>query len=340
MARSNQPTDFTKVVTPINNTRFFKSQLYAKPNAENLNCDCYYRKPEVDNFPDDKSYQIALDIFNANEKEYEDAVKNGLQTKVFDENTKKYEVDLTIKSEKNENSSYQAIAGRLLNFYTISDTFNDGKVKQKFIADVMDFKANERYQIELSIAVVGRKFIDKICSLTATDLQHDIQFSLNKYVNQHTKKPTAAAKVFVLDSNAEHGRREIEGIYELSVFDQASQKTISLCKGSEANNEEFLKALEMKIENAVDKPLVKFYKRITMEFQENVLKPCVTEMFKEMGWNMEIKDEMKDKKMIDGKVINEKTREVIYLTPINGLSETSKATAEKPSDELAEDLPF
>jgi hypothetical protein len=374
MARPNQTAnEFTKTITPINNTRFIEVEFFATKDEEKFVAKVPYNEPDAAIFPDDESYQVALKIFNENEIDFLKAKKNNWSTEIFvgteqekfafnelyntmkDGNDvllketvitvkskykkplKKHEISIT-KNFDNGNTE-QFISGKLLNFYYIADTLKNKQVKNKFTADIMDFDNNERYSFECAIAVVARKFIDRICSMTNEQLKSDVKISLNRYKSKYGDQIKVSPNVSIVDKDSKYGYTDIAGCYEVSVYDDKNKISVATPQGTESNNAEFLKAFNNKVGGGGDRQILEFYKRIVSNFQSEILKPHVTEFFKTMGWDMEIKDEFyKDKFLKDGS--NEKRREVIYLTPINGLSETPKDTVEKPSDILEEDLPF
>jgi len=334
MALSNQDNN-VRVITPINNCRFFKAVFSAKQDNEAFITSVYYKEPDRDVFPTEESYSVAYEIFEKNEKAFAISKSNGLPTRVDADGGKSFQIDLT--KSTNDGGTYQSISGRLLNFYTIEDIFKDGKTKQKFIADIFDFKENERYSVELSIAVFGRKFIDKITSLTPEQLRHDIQLSFNRF--EIDGKQRATSKVFVLDPESEFGKYEVEGTYEISEWAEGTGYTAKP-KGSAKNNKEFLSALENKLESGVDKPFVKFYKRIVEEFQTNIVIPTTQCLFTEMGYDMEIKDKVRTLPVKEDRV-EVKTAEVINLTPINKLQSGEKNLVNESIDAPnAENLPF
>lgn len=349
MARSNQNSDYEKVITPITNCRWFQSALYAKPNAENFNTKVFYfTEPERDSFPTDESYEVAKGIFDSNQTDFAAAKEAGLKAvEVFNKDGKlsgyEYEVDLS-QTLKNGNI-VQSVSGRLLNFYPLKDTLNTGDVKHKWIADLFDFDTNEKYTVTLSIAVLGRKLIDAICNLTPEQLQNNIELSFVRYEYKGSWRIKTELKV--LTDTAEFGREAVANVFEISTWDEKAGKKgayKSTPTGSKADNKEFLAALKSKLakDRDADSLFVAFYNRIAGTFQETILKPTVTAMFEGMGWSMEIEEEIKSKTVKDGRnsvTIEEKSREVIYLTS-NERGVTASADAESPEPAVADDMPF
>lgn len=342
MARSNESQNVIKEITPINNARYFKCVLSATQDKENLKAEVYYTEPDRSFFPSDESYQIALDIFKKNEAEFDKAKDSGVSTTIYNNNgktAKKFAVDL---SKKLTNGNIvQAISGRLLNFYSVLDTFNDGKSKQKWVADLFDFSKNERYIVEITIATVSRKWLDAITSLTSEQLKHNIELAFVRYEYKGQQK--IKAEVNVLDPNSQYGRVKVEQTFEKSQYNEKTMSSIAIPSGSKSDNEEFIKALNGKIEDKTDSLLVKFYKRIAVNFQENVLLPSVKEMFNEMGFNCEIKDETVKKNISTKqgtKEIEEKVREVVWLTPKDAQNIPNDSSENKPDEGMSDDLPF
>lgn len=329
MALSNQG-EKVRVINPINNCRYFKSVFSAKQDKEGFYVSVYYTEPERDVFPDDESYEIAYAIFQENEKSYAKSEESGLSVRDNEKGGKSYQLDLTLNTQNG--GTYQAISGRLLNFYPLADIFPDGKKKQKFIADLWDEKSNERYGVEISIAVFGRKFIDKVIALTPEQLQHPIQFSFNRF--EINGQPKMAAKLYVLDPAAEYGRVEIEGKFEIATWDEKNGYTATP-KGTAAENKVFLKALNAKLEDGNDKPFVKFYTTIVENFQSKVLNPIVVKMFAQMGWDMEIKDRMGRRK-VKNETVEMKVKEIIHLIS-NGTEETEKNVEKVSTEENKEE---
>lgn len=342
MALSNQENS-VRTINPINNCRFYKSVFSAKQDQEGFITSVYYKEPDRDSFPSDKTYEVAYDIFEKNEKAFALSQDKGLLTRLDANGGKSYQLDLT--KADNSGGSYQAISGRLLNFFTVEDIFKDGKKKQKFIADIFDFKANERYIVEFSIAVLGRKFIDKITSLTSEQLQHNVQISFNRF--EIDGKSRATSKVFVLDPQAEYGRVEVEGTYEISKWEEGKGYTATP-KGTKKNNTAYLKALESKMEEGSDRPFIKFYKGVTDEFQANTVIPTTKNFFNEMGYDMEIKDRMRTLPVKDDRV-ELKVGEVIWLTPNSVATEETEILTKEIKEPVTtdggdnygeEDVPF
>jgi hypothetical protein len=345
MATTNNNDSQVKTITPLTNLRVYKAEFKGTANKEGFYPSLYYTEPDRDSYPDDESYNIAHEIFEKNEKDFEKAKKMGMETFVNDKGGKKY---LLTWKVPNDNGTYEAISGRLLNFFTYEDVFPDGTPKQKWVVDMFDAKAKERYIIELPIAVPSRKFLDKITSLTPEQLKHNIQISFNTFEINGTRR--TASRVYVFDDshpNAEYGKYEVEGTYEVSVWEEGKGYT-STPKGKKKDNEEYLNALQAKMKYRSDADFITFYKRIAENFQTKVLLPVTEAMFADMGFDMEIKDQTK-KTPVKGEKVEIKSGESIWLTPNSVVSEETEIPTqdtEEPvtidgSDEgEGEELPF
>ena len=333
MARSNQGGDVRKI-TPINNCKYIKVKFDAKKDKEALVASVYYYEPKRESYPDNESFEIAKAVYESNELDFQKALDSGLNTKINDNGAKSYALNLTANSK---NGTYESISGKILNFYTLTDTFNDGKVKNIFRVDMYDEKTNERYEVDFSIAVLGRKFVDKLTSLTEEELQHNIQIAFTRFEINNQQR--VAPKVYVLNADAEYGRVEKHGTYEISKWEEGSGYTATP-SGSKANNKEFLAALENKIENGVDKPLIKFYKKIVEAYQKDVIIPFTTARYLELGWNLEITDYSREKKVKDS-VIEEKTGEMLNLVKIGEAEpEVTSTEPEENTTGDSDDIPF
>lgn len=347
MARSNENVKFKKVITPITNCRWYQCALYLSKGSENLNCKMYFGlEPNREVFPDDESYNVALDNWNKNMADFEEAEDS---REIISKSTKEhvgyeYFVDLTDKKylEKSGNIR-QTISGRLINFYPhMQDTLQkNGEIKSYWVVELLDETKREKYTLKVSVAIKGRELIDKICNLTTEQLKNPIEISLNLY--EAYGRECVDTGVKVLD-NTQYGTK-VESFYEFSDWNDKSKKKVLKSKGTKSDNKEFAAAFYLNLEKkfAEAEDLFKtFYSRISLRFQQETLIPVMTEYWKSKGWDMEIKDKIEDKQVKKGRkteTVTEKTREVIYLTPIAGTNKPNHAST-VDDNEVIDDMPF
>jgi len=254
-----------------------------------------------------------------------------------------YEIDLTNKDYQEKSGNIrQAISGHLINFYPhMKDTLPNGEIKSYWVADLMDFTTKEKYTLKISYARKGRELIDKICSLTSEQLQNPIEISLNLY-EAHGRE-CVDTDVKVLDG-AKYGTK-VESFYETSVWNDKNKKYVLKPKGTKSDNKEFTEAFNLSLAKKFPEAaeaFKTFYSRISLRFQQETLITAMNDYWSKKGWSMDIQDREDEKTVKKGRkteVIKEKTREVIYLTPIAGTNKPNHVST-VDDNEVIDDMPF
>lgn len=347
MAISSNSEKYIRTITPINNLQFYKSIFKAKKGNEHFLTEVYYTEPDRGVYPDNSSYQDALEVFNKNEKAFKQAKVDGMATEEF-ENGKKYFVDLG-----KGNPDVESISGYIINAFIYDDVFpSDGNTASRCVLDMADFKSKERYRVELPLARTTRDFIDKLCTLTPEQLVYPIEISLNRFADSKGVQ-RLARKVKVLDPNAEYGKYEVERVYENSVYNKKEGINVPKPRGDEKLNKVYLDALKMAIEDEAPKRIKKFYLELFENFAEKIVKPFAKKLFEGKGWEIE---KIEDKERVTfvkttGEEVTFKYSETMWLTPISSnestVGDTQEAkespepvTSNEKSDEDEGDLPF